>query len=319
MSAQANRYTIRRPKRNDLADVLQLCVACDVDEQGQIDTTIEDVATQWNQPGFTLRRDAWLAERTGEASAIVAYAWIEVRTPGKDLEADIVLHPAHRDDALGRDLLARAARRAADLAGGAPSGAHASLGVFCAAANEWKRELLESEGFVPARTFLRMRIDMGRPAAQWPIPQGLDLRVFRPESDARAVKAALDEAFADEFWTRRQSFDQWEQRLLSRPEFDPSLWFVAWDGDVVAGAIVAYDFGDIGWVQGLGVRAPWRGRGAGLALLTRALAAFHEHGRPTVCLGVDAENETGATRLYERAGMHVTLRWTLYRRRLAPA
>jgi len=94
---------------------------------------------------------------------------------------------------------------------------------------------------------------------------------------------------------------------------------VGWDGDEIAGAVVAYDFGDIGWIQGLGVRTPWRGRGVGLALLTRALAALREHGRRTVCLGVDAENETGATRLYERAGMHVTLRWTLYRRRLGPA
>ena len=43
---------------------------------------------------------------------------------------------------------------------------------------------------------------------------------------------------------------------------------------------------------------------------------FRERGRRGAGLGVDSENETGATRLYERAGMHVDQRWILYRREL---
>lgn len=49
--------------------------------------------------------------------------------------------------------------------------------------------------------------------------------------------------------------------------------------------------------------------GETLALLRAADVAsfrrFHETGEATVALGVDVGNPTGATRLYERAGMRV--------------
>lgn len=70
------------------------------------------------------------------------------------------------------------------------------------------------------------------------------------------------------------------------------------------GAALAYQRTAQGWVRVLGVRRGWRRRGVGLALLQQVFAAFYERGMTTVGLGVDAESPTGATRLYERAGMH---------------
>jgi ribosomal protein S18 acetylase RimI-like enzyme len=55
----------------------------------------------------------------------------------------------------------------------------------------------------------------------------------------------------------------------------------------------------------LGVRRPWRRRGLGLALLHASFREFRARGLPRALLGVDSENTTGATRLYERAGMRV--------------
>lgn len=57
-------------------------------------------------------------------------------------------------------------------------------------------------------------------------------------------------------------------------------------------------------VGALGVRKPWRRRGVGLALLHHVIRVFHARGERSVGLGVDSENPAGATRLYERAGMH---------------
>ncbi len=310
-------YQIRPPTDDDINAVLELQVACDVDEHGEPDSTIEDLATQWGQRSFDLQRDAWLAVDRDEQ--IVAYAWVEERTPNVDIEADVLVHPAHRRGDLGRELVGRVGRRAAEHVVGATPDARMHLGVFCAAVNEWKRVLLTDAGFAPARAFFRMSIDLAGPVDPAPLPAHLELRVFEPSTDARAVHTALDEAFADEFRARRQAHEDWEQRLLKRPDFDPALWLVAWDGGDVAGVVAAYDFGDIGWVQGLGVRAPWRGRGLGLALLTHAFAALYARGRPTVGLGVDSENESGAGRLYERAGMHVDQRWIFYERTLEPA
>ena len=52
----------------------------------------------------------------------------------------------------------------------------------------------------------------------------------------------------------------------------------------------------------------------GQALLQQAFGEFYRRGRPWVGLGVDASNPTGATRLYERAGMAVSKQFDLYQK-----
>ena len=66
----------------------------------------------------------------------------------------------------------------------------------------------------------------------------------------------------------------------------------------------------------LAVRRPWRGRGLGLGLLRWSFGALAGVGMHRAALSVDAENTTGAVRLYERAGMHVTHRFETWERRL---
>jgi mycothiol synthase len=53
----------------------------------------------------------------------------------------------------------------------------------------------------------------------------------------------------------------------------------------------------------LGVRRRWRKHGLGLALLRHSFGELARIGRRKAGLGVDASSLTGATRLYEKAGM----------------
>ncbi len=82
---------------------------------------------------------------------------------------------------------------------------------------------------------------------------------------------------------------------------------MAFDGSEVAGVVVNR-YRDIAWVWQLAVRRAWRKRGLGLALLLHSFNEFYQRGDRAVGLGVDAQSLTGATRLYEKAGMHVTRR-----------
>jgi len=66
----------------------------------------------------------------------------------------------------------------------------------------------------------------------------------------------------------------------------------------------------------LGVRRPWRRLGLGFALLKHAFRQLHDRGKVGACLGVDAENPTGATRLYESAGMRVARSEAVYEKLL---
>jgi hypothetical protein len=54
----------------------------------------------------------------------------------------------------------------------------------------------------------------------------------------------------------------------------------------------------------------------GSALLHDAFGRFWERGERSVGLGADTASETGAFRLYERAGMAAVLGWVAYEKEL---
>jgi mycothiol synthase len=76
-----------------------------------------------------------------------------------------------------------------------------------------------------------------------------------------------------------------------------------------AGALIGHVSEDLGWVDYIAVLAASRGRGIGAALLRRSFAMFAGRGIRRVVLAVDAQNATGATVLYEWAGMRVVSRF----------
>jgi ribosomal protein S18 acetylase RimI-like enzyme len=169
--------------------------------------------------------------------------------------------------------------------------------------------LVGSRGYRPIRGSWTMEIEFGLEAPAEPvIPDGITIRSHRHPEEQR-VYEATQEAFADHWEFHPISLEGWREFNVKTRNFEPDLWLVAWDGDEVAGASLNFPerSGDPGhgWVGTLAVRRPWRRRGLGEALLRRSFAALHARGLRKVRLSVDAENLTGATRLYERAGMTV--------------
>jgi ribosomal protein S18 acetylase RimI-like enzyme len=163
-----------------------------------------------------------------------------------------------------------------------------------------------ARGYTPWRYSLTMEIELPDAVEAPPLPDGLELRTYR-DGEADLVMAMLNDAFsADPFWHAIHASNFREFYLASRG-FHPELWLLAWSGEELAGAALAYsERGSdttLGWVGTLGVRSAFRRRGLGEALLRRAFAELHARGLRRVGLGVDAENVTGALRLYERVGM----------------
>jgi mycothiol synthase len=104
---------------------------------------------------------------------------------------------------------------------------------------------------------------------------------------------------------------------------DPRFVLIARAGDEIAGVLVGRAGlpadPESGSVDELGVGRPWRGLGLGLALLHVAFDEFRRRGLARAILSVDSENPTGATRLYERAGMKVELAWEHWEKELRSA
>ena len=171
-------------------------------------------------------------------------------------------------------------------------------------------ERVAGRGYRTVRSAWTMEVEFGVEAPAEPvIPDGIELRTYRHPEDEHAVYEALQEAFADHWNFHPDPIERWREFTVKWRNFDPDLWLVAWDGDQVAGASLNYperaDDPGYGWIGSLGVRRPWRRRGIGEALLRRSFAVLHARGLRKVRLAVDSENTTGATRLYERAGMSV--------------
>ena len=146
---------------------------------------------------------------------------------------------------------------------------------------------------------------------------GLRVVPFDPEHDALEFHAAHQEAFADHWDYTPRAFESWSESHLASERFDPTLWCVVRAGDeIAAGTICTGDTYGGGWVHVLFTRRPWRKQGVGTALLGDSFGRFWERGEHSVGLSVDAANDTGAFRLYERAGMRPVLGWVVYEKRL---
>jgi ribosomal protein S18 acetylase RimI-like enzyme len=241
---------------------------------------------------------------------IEAYADMQPRSDGETVDID----PRELPSAPGsiEPLIADLERRARDW------GRKVARATIVHADETGTLAVLEGRGYAPVRHSFRMLIELhGTPEpVAW--PDGLEVRVMEPGGE-RAVHAAVMESFADHWGFTPHPFEGW-LKYHTRPEARQDLWFVAWDGDEVAGVCLCADHESgepgFGWVEILGVRRPWRRRGLGEALLRHAFRAFALEGATKVGLGVDAENPTGALRLYERAGMRVVRRYDTYERRL---
>ena len=181
--------------------------------------------------------------------------------------------------------------------------------------------LLGSRGYREVRRFELRRVDFaGAPTPPREV-EGIEVRDFRPE-EARQLHEVHVEAFADHWGVGEETYEDFRHRHLDAPEYDPALWFIAWDKEDLAGYVGAQgesrEDPSRGYIALLGVRRACRRRGLGEALLRHAVRALHARGRRGVDLHVDADSVTGATRLYAGVGMSAQPRFATWEKELRP-
>jgi mycothiol synthase len=302
---------VRRPREADFDAVLALLRAADEAVLGESDWTSATLREYWDD--LDLERDAWVVELDGRLAGYVDFEAPE----GARMMGDGYVHPEFRNHGVGSELLRLTEERAAEelprLEGRVVLHNATLLGDEC------MPNLYARHGYEPVRTFWRMVLDLDRPP-EVKAPAGIEIRTMRP-GEERDVHATIEDAFADHWGHTARSFEEFSKRTFGRQGHDPSLYWVAFEGDeLVAASLCDWKReGDWGWVNLIGVRPPWRGRGIAEALLQTAFAEFFRRGERRVALGVDAEGTTGATRLYERVGMRVFSRIVVYEKELRAA
>jgi mycothiol synthase len=182
--------------------------------------------------------------------------------------------------------------------------------------------LLERRGYKAVRYgFNMVRPDLEN-IPNCPLPEGLEVRPVEI-GHLRKIWEASNEAFKDHWGYIAEPWEEYV-RIQSDPDFDPTLWRVAWDGDQVAGMVLSFidkdqnaEYGRLrGYTENICVRRPWRKRGLARALIALSLQALKERGMTDAGLGVDAENISGALGLYQSMGYQVVRRGITYRKGL---
>jgi len=261
--------------------------------------TAEDVVGWWRRTD--LDRSSWAREEGGR---LVAAGWVEQH--GGDVVGGGAVRPGEKAKGLGVALVEIAERRARELGG--PLLRQFALGPDASA-----RALFESRGYTDVRHHYVMALRLDSEPREPTLPDGFAIDTFRDE-DAPAFHAAAGESFAEEWGFHSLPFDEW---WALRKDEDKSLWFVIRDGGEIAACERCEAGHGGGFVGMLGVRKPWRRRGLGRALLLHAFREFRARGFDRASLGVDSENPTGATRLYESVGMRVESEYVTFEKALA--
>lgn len=282
--------------------------------------TVADLRVEHEHGGeFDPRRDLILAEVAAE---LVGAAQTEVRTRDGIGVHEVMgwIAPAWRRRGIGRALLHWTESHAAGVARTDGRGPERALSTWPDQSQIGATTLYASEGYAIVRYGFTMVRDIRDPIPELALPTGLEVRPVGP-ADHRRIWDADCEAFLDH-WSHSERNEADFEAWFATPELDTNLWRVAWDGDEVAGSVMTTVYRNEnealgmnrGWLDHISVRRPWRRRGLASALMARAMAGLREAGVTEAALGVDAENPTGALRVYEAMGFRRTRTGVSYRK-----
>jgi mycothiol synthase len=273
---------------------------------------------------FDAARDLTIAEVNGRMVGHARRDWVDTNDGLREYRSRGAVDPAWRQRGVGTALLRDGERLSGALASAHDTDRVRVLGIFAEERNAGANALAIRFGYAPVRWFFDMEragLDASLPDLP-PLPDGIDVRAVEPDHLLAFWRADV-EAFRDH-WGGGDDSEEAFRRYQDSPNFDPSLWVVAWAGSEIAAGVVNSIYPQEneatgrrrGWLDSVFTRRPWRRRGVASALIVRSLHVLAARGMEAAALGVDADNPTGALRLYEAFGFAVSERSTAYRKPL---
>lgn len=314
-------FSVRPCTLDDVEAVVEVMNLCAIKAIGKADETVADTLADWQTPGY----DQQANQRAIIApdGKLVGWGTIADSNPVHPT-LDIYVHPDYENEGVGEYLFEWCEKRSREMIVDAPPEARVVLWAHTYENDVWYRGFLESCGMQVVRHYWRMEIEMTvpPPAPRW--PEGVEVRALQPGENLRPILAVERAAFMDHFGYVEEPFEEhferWSHSWQSEDRFDPSLWFLAMRGEQIVGVALSKlgHGGDenMGWIRTVGVPREHRRQGIALVLLLTAFDAFYQRGLRRVGLGVDASSLTGATELYRKAGMSVTLQFDLLEKEL---
>jgi mycothiol synthase len=306
------------PRREDDEAWAELLAAIEVvDVRGET-YELEDIDTEW---GSVWAHPDENARHVWDGDRLVAFVWLTLRPGTREAHKVSMwggVRPSHRRRGIGTQLFEWAIARAKDIASAMEGARPTKLETDAASHQTELLTLAARMGLDPVRHFYEIARPTSAAVPDVPAPTDLELVPWSPSLDEGARLAHV-EAFADHWGSEPRTVEEWTQWYTGHRGFRPDLSVLALapaTGEVVGLVLCAAYPADWvtvpveAWVNTVGTRRGWRGKGVASWLLTDALRriAAADDGFERAILGVDSENPTGALRVYRRLGFDEDVR-----------
>ena len=268
-------------------------------------------------------RDVIVAEVGGQLVGYGRVWWRKMAEGGTLYCSSNFVAPAGRGGEVRRAMLRWAESRLRQIAAGHPAERTRQYQVFSDLNVADLVAVLAAEGYAPARYAFKMVRPTLDDIPDFPLPPGLEVRPVRPEQ-IRAIWEADVDAFRGMVGFSEPTEADYQAYISDPHCFQPEMWQIAWDvtNNAIAGQVKAFinraeneQYNRRrGYTEDICVAHPYRRRGLARALIVRSLRQQREMGMRESALGVDAENETGALRVYLDCGFRVIRRSAWFRK-----
>lgn len=286
---------------------------------------VADMQTEWSTPGIDVFASVHLVFTDNDRLVGYIEVW-DVDNPPVQPTIWGRVHPDFRRMGIGHYLMSWAEHRAREAISRCPPDVRIAYHAGCDHNHHGTQKLFERMGLRYYRDSWDMEITLTEEPSEVIPPDGFIIRDYRHPDEFRKVVLANEEAFEDHFGyvkkSPEQHLEQWQHLIDTDPYFDPAVWFVAEhiaSGEIAGVSISrprAWTDPTKAYLGSLSVRRPYRRKGLAMTLLKHTFRAFWMRGTQVISLSVDADNLTGATHLYEKAGMYVSRHLMMYEKEL---
>ncbi|MEL6307098.1 MAG: GNAT family N-acetyltransferase [Chloroflexota bacterium] len=282
---------------------------------------VEDIKVDWQAPKFNLAESSLAI--FAEDGELIGYGtlWDNSEIPVKPRLNWVV-----RDDLYGSGidqyLMQWLENKAERVIEKCPPDAKITIGMSVLEGYQKRMDAIASAGYEHKRSWYRMLIDMTEQPPAPSLPENILMRPMNYPDEFRDVAIADRDAFRDHYGYVEEPIDEmvkeWQYYIDKDPIFTPDVYHIAVDTNTgqITGVCLCrmeqWGKPDTAYVESVGVIPAYRRQGIAQGMLYHAFNDFWERGRKKVALHVDATSLTGATRLYERVGMHVAENWMSY-------
>ena len=312
-------FSVRNYQPNDFEHLLNLINQCSRSDAEPFSLTATQLKDKLDAPDTIPAEDVFIVESS--ALQVVAYAegFLRSRVNEQFFLTRASILPAFRHQRIGAALLSRLWARGVEL-----SLQHSKttiMGARVTADNQFARLLFAQFDMQQERTLIEMVCELSTGIRQQVIPAGIELIKWREHGDVASVLEAQNQACRDHWNFLPETLDRYQHNLASgKYSLDHSM--IALESGRVVGGAICQTGQEVNILRGenqaylnnLFVKREARKRGIGTALLVAAMHAAKNAGHASIALNVDAENPTGAVRVYTKVGFKDKIHWVIYHR-----